>query len=104
LRYFSQFDALVGEIPMKGPSLFDYMKVGEGVEFGRFDELEGKIRSILQENGVLKRKVGELEGLLEQKERELTEVNEKFRGLNEEREAIRAKVDSLLELLKDIKD
>ncbi|HOM07532.1 MAG TPA: cell division protein ZapB [Syntrophales bacterium] len=89
---------------MKGPSLFDYMKVGEGVEFGRFDELEGKIRSILQENGVLKRKVGELEGLLEQKERELTEVNEKFRGLNEEREAIRAKVDSLLELLKDIKD
>ncbi|HRS87945.1 MAG TPA: cell division protein ZapB [Syntrophales bacterium] len=89
---------------MKGPSLFDYMKVGEGVEFGRFDELEGKIRSILQENGVLKRKVGELEGLLEQKERELTELNEKFRGLNEEREAIRAKVDSLLELLKDIKD
>ncbi|HOK07238.1 MAG TPA: cell division protein ZapB [Syntrophales bacterium] len=84
--------------------MFDYMKVGEGVEFGRFDELEGKIRSILQENGVLKRKVGELEGLLEQKERELTEVNEKFRGLNEEREAIRAKVDSLLELLKDIKD
>jgi hypothetical protein len=44
-----------------------------------------------------------LEGLLKQKEIELEDVNKKILGLDEERDAIRAKVDSLLDLLQDIK-
>ena len=73
------------------------------LEFVKFNALEEKIKSIIQEQAVLKKKNQELEGLLKQKEIELEDVNKKISGLDEERDAIRAKVDSLLDLLQDIK-
>jgi hypothetical protein len=72
------------------------------VEFVKFNALEEKIRSLIQEQAVLKKRNQELEGLLNQKEIDLQEVNKKIRGLDEERDAIRTKVDSLLDLLQDI--
>jgi len=51
---------------------------------------------------LLKKKNQELEELLKNKGVELEEANIKIRGLNEERNSIRTKVDSLLDLLQDI--
>jgi uncharacterized coiled-coil DUF342 family protein len=72
------------------------------VEFVKFSALEEKIKSLIQEQALLKKKNQELEGLLKQKEMVLEEINKKVRGLDEERDAIRTKVDSLLDLLQDI--
>jgi uncharacterized coiled-coil DUF342 family protein len=72
------------------------------VEFVKFSALEEKIKGLIREQALLKKKNGELEELLKQKEMELQEINNKIRGLDEERNAIRTKVDSLLDLLQDI--
>jgi len=72
------------------------------VEFVKFKELEERITKILQEKAVLKARSQELEELLKNKDRELEEANNKLKGLNEERETVRTKVDSLLDLLQDI--
>jgi chromosome segregation ATPase len=72
------------------------------VEFVKFKELEERITKILQEKVVLKTRSQELEELLKNKDRELEEANKKLKGLNEERETVRTKVDSLLDLLQDI--
>jgi len=72
------------------------------VEFVKFKELEEKITKIIEETAVLKTRSQELEELLKNKDRELEEANKKLKGLNEERETVRAKVDSLLDLLQDI--
>ena len=72
------------------------------MEFVKFNALEEKIKGLIQEQAQLKKQNQELEGLLKQKEMELQEVNKKIRGLDEERDAIRIKVDSLLDLLQDI--
>ena len=72
------------------------------MEFVKFNALEEKIRSLIQEQAILKKRNQELEGLLNQKEIESQEINKKIRGLDEERDAIRTKVDSLLDLLQDI--
>jgi chromosome segregation ATPase len=72
------------------------------VEFVKFEELEERITKILQEKAVLKTRSQELEELLKNKDRELEEANKKLKGLNEERETVRTKVDSLLDLLQDI--
>jgi len=72
------------------------------VEFVKFNALEEKIKSLIQEQAALKKKNQELEGLLKQKEMDLQELNNRVRGLDEERDAIRTKVDSLLDLLQDI--
>jgi len=77
--------------------------MGGDLEFVKFSALEEKIKTIIQEQAVLKKKNQELEGLLKQKETELGDVNNRIRGLEEERDAIRTKVDSLLDLLQDIK-
>ena len=68
----------------------------------KFKELEERITKILQEKAVLKMRSQELEELLKNKDRELEEANTKLKGLNEERETVRTKVDSLLDLLQDI--
>jgi chromosome segregation ATPase len=80
----------------------DDERLGDIVEFVKFNALEEKIRSLIDEKALLKKKNQELEGFLEQKEMELQEVNRKLKGLDEERDAIRTKVDSLLDLLQDI--
>ncbi|HAJ27032.1 MAG: hypothetical protein WCW53_08810 [Syntrophales bacterium] len=72
------------------------------MEFVKFKELEERITKILQEKVVLKTRSQELEELLKNKDRELEEANKKLKGLNEERETVRTKVDSLLDLLQDI--
>ncbi|MEI6314365.1 MAG: hypothetical protein WCO89_05805 [Syntrophus sp. (in: bacteria)] len=72
------------------------------MEFVKFKELEERITKILQEKAVLKARSQELEELLKNKDRELEEANNKLKGLNEERETVRTKVDSLLDLLQDI--
>lgn len=72
------------------------------MEFVKFSALEEKVRNLIQEHTVLKKRNQELEGLLRQKEIDLEEVRGKIKGLDEERDAIRTKVDSLLDLLQDI--
>lgn len=67
-----------------------------------FSDLEAKIRNIVGAYDELKKKNYELEERLSNKDLEIQEAYEKIRGLKEERETIRAKVDSLLGLLHDI--
>jgi uncharacterized coiled-coil DUF342 family protein len=78
-------------------------KMGEIVEFLKFDELEKKLRDLITDYAVLKKRNLELEGLLQNTVIELEEANRKIGGLKEERDAIRTKVDSLLDLLQEIK-
>ncbi|HOJ52468.1 MAG TPA: hypothetical protein PLT64_06660 [Syntrophales bacterium] len=73
------------------------------MDLSKFGTLEERIKEIVEEHQVLKKRAQDLEGILRQKENELKQANEKIRELDEEREAIRTKVDSLLELLKNIK-
>ena len=52
------------------------------LEFVKFNALEEKIKTIIQEQAALKKKNQELEGLLKQKEMELEDVNKKIMGLS----------------------
>jgi uncharacterized coiled-coil DUF342 family protein len=72
------------------------------VELVKFEELESKIKNLINEHELLKKKNHELEELLKSKGVELEETSNKIRGLNEERNTIRTKVDSLIDLLQDI--
>jgi uncharacterized coiled-coil DUF342 family protein len=72
------------------------------VSITRFDDLEGKIRNIVGAYDEVKKRNYELEEKLNNKDLELQEAYEKIRGLNEERDTIRSKVDSLLGLLQDV--
>jgi uncharacterized coiled-coil DUF342 family protein len=72
------------------------------VELVNFEELESKLKNLIGEYALLKKKNHELEELLKTKGWELEEANNKIMGLNEERDTIRTKVDSLLDLLQDI--
>jgi len=72
------------------------------VNIAIFGDLEEKIRNIVSAYDEVKKKNYELEERLSSKDLELQEAYEKIRGLKEERETIRAKVDSLLGLLQDI--
>ena len=72
------------------------------MELVKFEELENKIKNLINEHELLKKKNHELEGLLKSKGVELEEASNKIRGLNEERNTIRTKVDSLIDLLQDI--
>ena len=72
------------------------------MELVKFEELESKLRNLLEEHIFLKKKNRELEEIIRSKGLELEEANNNIRGLNEERNTIRTKVDSMLELLQDI--
>jgi uncharacterized coiled-coil DUF342 family protein len=72
------------------------------VELVKFKELENRIKNLISEHSLLKKKNQELEELLKNRGLELEEANIKIKGLNEERNSIRTKVDSLLDLLQDI--
>jgi uncharacterized coiled-coil DUF342 family protein len=80
-----------------------YREKGVIVEFLKFDELEKKINGLLGDYALLKKRNLELEELLQNKITELDEANKKMEGLKEERDAVRTKVDSLLDLLQEIK-
>ncbi|MEK6654639.1 MAG: cell division protein ZapB [Thermodesulfobacteriota bacterium] len=73
------------------------------MEFLKFDELEKKITGLIEEYALLKKRNLELEEQLKHKTTELEETSKKIGGLKEERDAVRTKVDSLLDLLQEIK-
>ncbi len=73
------------------------------MEFSNFEQLEGKIKIIINEYSLLKKRNNELEEILKNKSLELEEANKSIRGLKEERDIVRTKVDSLLDMLQDIK-
>jgi uncharacterized coiled-coil DUF342 family protein len=72
------------------------------VELIKFKELESKLKNLIEEYSLLKKKNLEVETLLKNKVTELGEANNQIRGLKEERDSVRTKVDSLLDLLQDI--
>ena len=65
-------------------------------------ELEEKIKGLAQEHALLKKRNLELEESLRNKTVELEELSAKIKEFDEERVAIRVKVDSILELLTDV--
>ena len=72
------------------------------MELGKFKELEDKIKGIISEQVLLKKQTQILEEALKNKESELEVLNSKLKALDEERNSVRARVDSLLDLLTDI--
>ena len=72
------------------------------MELIKFKELENKLKNLIDEHSSLKKRNLEIEVLLKNKIMELEEANNKIRGLKEERDSVRTKVDSLLDLLQDI--
>lgn len=72
------------------------------MELGKFKELEEKIKVIVNEKVQLKKQIQKLEEALKNKETELVGLSNKLKTLDEERNSVRARVDSLLELLADI--
>ena len=72
------------------------------MELGKFKELEDKIKGIISEQVLLKKQTQILEEALKNKESEIEVLNSKLKALDEERNSVRARVDSLLDLLADI--
>ena len=72
------------------------------MELVKFNELEEKVKSIIKEYALLKKRNEELEVLLKSKDGELEEVRNKIGMLNEERDSVRTKVDLLLDMLHGI--
>lgn len=68
----------------------------------KFDDLEEKIKGIIEDYSFLKKRNEELEESVKSKNGELEEANSKTKGLREELDAVHAKVDSLLDMLQDI--
>jgi chromosome segregation ATPase len=72
------------------------------VELEKFAKLEEKIKVIVAEKVSLKKQIQTLEDTLKSKEAELEGVNGKLKALDEERNSVRARVDSLLDLIADV--
>jgi chromosome segregation ATPase len=72
------------------------------VELGNFKELEDKIKGIVSEQVFLKKQIQTLEEALKNKESEIEVLSSKLKALDGERDSVRARVDSLLDLLADI--
>jgi septal ring factor EnvC (AmiA/AmiB activator) len=72
------------------------------VELVKFSQLEEKIKGLIDEHSILKKEKKELEGLVKKRDEELEEAKSNLKKLQEERDAIRGRVDSLLDLLQDI--
>ncbi len=84
----------------------DSVPAGKGlkadVELERFGELEQRIKKILEEYSIVKKRNRELGKLLEGKSAELEEAKNRVRILNEEKDTVKARVDILLDMLHDI--
>jgi uncharacterized coiled-coil DUF342 family protein len=72
------------------------------MELIQFSELEHKLKNLLGEHAALKKRNLELEAEVKNKIAELEGVSNKLKEFKEERDSVRTKVDSLLELLQDI--
>lgn len=73
------------------------------MELDKFKELEERIRGIIEEYLLLKKRNSEVEELLEGTNAELEKAKSRIRILTEGEDAIRAKVDLLLDMLHDVK-
>ena len=73
------------------------------MELGKFNELEEKIKNLVEEYALLRERNLELEGLLKSKDEELGEAKHQIRILNEEKDAARTKIDSMLGMFSDIR-
>lgn len=72
------------------------------MELDKFKDLEDKIKGLVSEHIFLKKQIQTLEEALKNKESEIEDLNSKLKALDGERENVRARVDSLLDLLADI--
>ena len=72
------------------------------MDLEKFKKLEDKIKVIVSEKGSLKKQIQILEETLKNKEAELEGVKGKLKALDEERNSVRARVDSLLDLIADV--
>jgi FtsZ-binding cell division protein ZapB len=72
------------------------------VELVKFNKLEVKVKGVLSEYALLKKRNQELEENLKKIELELEGARGRIEELNEEKDVIRTKVDMLLDLLRDI--
>ncbi|MEI6608450.1 MAG: cell division protein ZapB [Deltaproteobacteria bacterium] len=70
----------------------------------KFSELEDKIKSIVSEQNFFKKQCQILEEALKNKESEIEKYKSELKALDEERNSVRARVDSLLDLLADIEE
>ena len=87
---------------MENHTLFNEGRVKSTVELEKFKKLEDKIQSIISEKVSLKKQIQILEESLKNKEAELEGVKGKLKVLDEERNSVRARVDSLLDLIADV--
>ena len=69
----------------------------------KFNDLEEKIKSLVEEYVLLKERNLELEGLLKSIDEELGEAKHQIRVLNEEKDTARIKIESMLGMFSDIK-
>ena len=72
------------------------------MELEKFKKLEDKIKVIVSEKVSLKKQIQTLEESLKNKEAELEGVKGKLKAFDEERNSVRARVDSLLDLIADV--
>ena len=72
------------------------------MELEKFKKLEDKIKVIVSEKVSLKKQIQILEETLKNKEAELEGVKGKLKAFDEERNSVRARVDSLLDLIADV--
>jgi len=72
------------------------------VELENFAKLEEKIKVIVNEKVSLKKQIQTMEETLKNKEAELQGLKDKIKVLDEERNSVRTKVDSLLGLMADV--
>jgi predicted nucleic acid-binding Zn-ribbon protein len=72
------------------------------MELKKFSALEKRIGVLVEDHTKLKKNYQELEEILENRESALVEANKRIEDLKRERDTIRSKVDSMLELLQDI--
>ncbi|MGD0278447.1 MAG: cell division protein ZapB [Smithella sp.] len=87
---------------MENLTLFNEGRIKSTVELEIFAKLEEKIKVIVAEKVSLKKQIQTLEDTLKSKEAELERVNGKLKALDEERNSVRARVDSLLDLIADV--
>jgi chromosome segregation ATPase len=87
---------------MENHALFNDERIKSTVELEKLKKLEDKIQSIVSEKVALKKQIQILEESLKNKEAELQGVKGKLKALDEERNSVRARVDSLLELIAEL--
>ena len=87
---------------MENHTLFNEGRINSAVELEKFAKLEEKIKVIVGEKVSLKKQIQTLEDTLKSKEAELEKINGKLKAFEEERNSVRARVDSLLDLIADV--